>query len=187
LFSGSIQIIDALQASGHSQWRHRVLQCLISGLRVRRTYRSLDPSIDIIRPSFRTARRQESDGPHLCRGLCRARADEGIIEFRSRSLDTLPADQGSKEFSFARTLHSLAKRVLTVPANIDTFMVNRFKNKQSFPFTEVYNAATKVHNSAEFRVINKAQVKFELGVQQLCSCSVVVIVSHEAVWFAHLL
>jgi hypothetical protein len=49
---------------------------------------------------------------------------------------------------------------------------------------QVYSNDT-LGNSAEFRVFGDEP--FDMGVQNLCGCTIVVIVSRLAVWFAHIL
>lgn len=83
------------------------------------------------------------------------------------------------------------KRKLKDPDDVDTFMVSEFKKSGSlgFPFTRVFDRSTGRFNSAEFRspLINDVSPKFEIGVEGLCGCTILVVVSREAVWFAHFL
>jgi hypothetical protein len=125
----------------------------------------------------------------LCRGLCRARPDEEVITFKSRSLDNSPANQGGRKLPRARALHRLSKRVLDNldEDQVEDFIVQRFNFEQTFDFIDVYDEFTGKYNSAKFLELHDGQVKFEIGAEGLCGCTVVVVVSQEAVWFAHLL
>jgi hypothetical protein len=65
---------------------------------------------------------------------------------------------------------------------MDKFLRNRFTYR--YNVIPVYSRGTS-GNSAEFRVFEDEA--FEMGVEGLCGCSIVVIVSTRAIWFAHLL
>jgi hypothetical protein len=65
---------------------------------------------------------------------------------------------------------------------MNTFMVNLFDNDPNF--IEVYSAADGVQSSAVFRsLIDSGPIN--MGVQILCGCTILVVVSQEAVYFAH--
>lgn len=125
--------------------------------------------------------------PKLCRSICAPRKTGRIIESRSTSRNNPPTSKSSQQSSVIERLHSLSKRVLRLPPNIDNFMVDRFENAEEHSLTEVYQADVSVSNSAEFRTIDEETAKFELGVEGLCGCTVVVVVSRQAVWFSHFL
>jgi hypothetical protein len=136
--------------------------------------------------------RRDPDRPQLCRALCSARNGNQLTKFRSRSPDTWPANQFNKEPTQDQTLHRLSKRLLRPQRNsaIDAFLKNSFAESRIFPagpLTMVFDDDTKHFNSAVFQLIGKDQTPFELGVKELCGCTVVVVVSQEAVWFGHFL
>jgi len=149
---------------------------------------SLDHCIYIIRPSFRMVR-HDTRGPKLCRAICGAHLpddDDDELVSRRRSLDTLQVHQDSRGVSWAQTLQRLSKGLLAkapkTDKGTDTFMVGRFT--QSKQLTLVYqDAVTGKHNSAEFLTLGDAP--FDLGVEELCGCTSLVAVSHEAIWFTH--
>jgi hypothetical protein len=136
--------------------------------------------------------RRDPDGPQLCRALCSARTGNRLTKFRSRSPDTLPADQASKELFQDQTLHRLSKRTLRPqnPSLMGPFMNSHFAESQlspAGPLTKVFDDDTKHFNSAVFRLLDKDQPYFELGLEGLCGCTTLVVVSREAVWFGHFL
>ncbi|KAJ6070117.1 hypothetical protein N7499_012004 [Penicillium canescens] len=68
---------------------------------------------------------------------------------------------------------------------MDTYLVNRFRRNRGI--IRVLTDQT-LGNSAEFRpfVVDGVDTAFEMGLEGLCGCSIVVVVSKQAIWFAHI-
>lgn len=107
---------------------------------------------------------------------------------RKRSFDLDVAD----ERSTSKTWHSqsLAKRqfgrVDLSASGMDTYLVRRFNGEG---IILVLTSQTQ-GNSAEFERFvedDGTDAPFQMGLEGLCGCTIVVVVSKQAVWFAHLL
>ena len=148
-----------------------------------RVSRSLSTST--VRVTDRTSHRTAPIHAHRDTGrpLCRIKCGKRSIVRRNQEKISgySPAiDEVQHDFS-----SNLTKRRFTNidDRRLDIFLYNRFRQRRYNVIRVFENGITK-GNSAEFRAFGDA--KLEMGVEELCGCTVIVVISASAVWFAHL-
>lgn len=122
--------------------------------------------------TYNLVRRDVDDQWKLCRNKC---GSSGTSTFRKRS---------SKSFVpniWQRMWQVLKKRIFNQFQDGSQYLLGRFTNNQ---VARVYNDNTN-GNSIIFEQLDNAVLS--IGLEDLCGCTAVVVVSRRAVWFAHLL
>ncbi|KAK2805783.1 hypothetical protein FQN50_006059 [Emmonsiellopsis sp. PD_5] len=147
---------------------------------------SVNGSIPFDRSSLELVRRDPGEG-----GLCRGKCDGAAL--RERGLHKRSSDNdGFFKGLWHFITKSLRKRVFDEFATItqegmDAWMVNRFANPvRGFEWVfdpDVLNGRHRDENTARFTTLGDRRV--EMGLAGLCGCSILVVMSRRAVYFAH--
>ncbi|RDW73395.1 hypothetical protein BP6252_07302 [Coleophoma cylindrospora] len=141
-----------------------------------------EDSVQLPKESFGLKPRAAPFG--LCRACCTFDDSRGpSISERDLFESELEGNSSRPSGLFKRTLAPAPGS----EADADTFLLNVFNKGASGkdPLTEVYSSADGVSSSSKFIDLTKQKTIVNLGVQNLCGCSILVVVSQEAVYFAH--